>query len=64
MHPDDDNGRLPTADRPFRVLPLAGSGRRQYNCPGVDAKSRAPMLRVAAGLPQAWESDYEDLGNA
>jgi NADPH-dependent FMN reductase len=63
MRPDDDNGKLPPAERPFRVLILAGSDRRQYNCPGVDSKSRTLMLRMADRLPQAWEIDYEDLGN-
>ena len=63
MKPNDDNGRLPTSQRPFRVLILSGSERRQYNCPGVDSKSRALMLRMADRLPQDWEIDYEDLGN-
>ena len=63
MKPDDDHGKLPTAERPFRVLVVSGSGRRQYNCPGVDAKSRALMFRMADRLPQGWEVDVEDLGN-
>jgi hypothetical protein len=63
MKPDDTNGHRPTAERPFRVLVLAGSDRRQYNCPGVDSKARALMLRMAESLPQEWEIDYEDLGN-
>lgn len=63
MKPNDENGKLPTEQRPFRVLIIAGSGRRQYNCPGVDSKSRALMLRMAERLPQDWEIDYEDLGN-
>src|SRR5256714_8530549 len=63
MKPNDENGNLPTAKRPFRVLIIAGSDRRQYNCPGVDSKSRTLMLRVADRLPQEWEIDYEDLGN-
>ncbi len=63
MKPNDDNGKLPTSARPFRVLIISGSGRRQYNCPGVDAKSRTLMLRMAERLPQEWEIDYEDLGN-
>ncbi|MEP7156362.1 MAG: NAD(P)H-dependent oxidoreductase [Betaproteobacteria bacterium] len=63
MKPDDGNGRLPTAERPYRVLIISGSDRRQYNCPGVDSKSRALMLRMAERLPQEWEIDYEDLGN-
>jgi len=63
MKPNDKNGTLPTEQRPFRVLVIAGSNRRQYNCPGVDSKSRALMLRMAGSLPQDWEIDIEDLGN-
>jgi len=63
MKPNDDNGRLPPSERPLRVLILSGSGRREYNCPGVDSKSRALMLRMADRLPQEWEIDLEDLGN-
>ena len=63
MKPNDDNGKLPTSQRPYRVLILSGSNRRQYNCPGVDSKSRSLMLRMAERLPQEWEIDYEDLGN-
>jgi len=63
MKPDDDRARLPTAERPFRVLLLSGSNRRQYNCPGVDSKSRSLIFRMADRLPKAWEIDCEDLGN-
>jgi hypothetical protein len=63
MRPNDANGRLPPSERPFRVLIVAGSDRRQYNCPGVDSKSRALMLRMARRLPDDWEIDIEDLGN-
>jgi len=63
MKPNDANGHLPTADRPFRVLLVSGSQRRQYNCPGVDSKSRTLMLRMADRLPAEWEIDLEDLGN-
>lgn len=63
MKPNDESGKLPTSERPFRVLIISGSDRRQYNCPGVDSKSRALMLRMADLLPQEWEIDYEDLGN-
>src|SRR6476661_2168595 len=63
MTPNDANGHLPTAERPFRVLIISGSDRRQYNCPGVDSKSRMLMLRMADRLPQEWEIDVEDLGN-
>ena len=63
MKPDDGNGKLPTSERPFRVLILAGSNRRQFNCPGVDSKARMLMLRMSERLPQDWEIDFEDLGN-
>jgi multimeric flavodoxin WrbA len=63
MKPNDESAKLPTAERPFRVLIISGSDRRQYNCPGVDSKSRTLMLRMAEMLPQEWEIDYEDLGN-
>ncbi|HXG86894.1 MAG TPA: NAD(P)H-dependent oxidoreductase [Vicinamibacterales bacterium] len=63
MKPNDANGALPLEQRPFRVLVLAGSDRRQYNCPGVDGKARTLALRVAERLPAAWEIDLEDLGN-
>jgi hypothetical protein len=63
MKPNDDNAKLSTQQRPFRILIISGSDRRQYNCPGVDSKSRMLMLRMAANLPQDWEIDYEDLGN-
>lgn len=63
MRPEDKNGALPLDQRPLRVMLISGSNRRQYNCPGVDSKSRAFMLRMAEQLPQEWEIDYEDLSN-
>ena len=63
MRPNDANGKLPPDDRPFRVLLIAGSDRRQYDCPGIDSKARALMFRMADRLPQEWEIDLEDLGN-
>jgi multimeric flavodoxin WrbA len=63
VKPDDANGQLPPEQRPFRILVISGSDRRQYNCPGVDSKSRALMLRMAERLPENWEIDLEDLGN-
>jgi len=63
MKPNDANGKLPPDDRPFRVLLLAGSDRRQYDCPGIDSKARALMFRMGDRLPQEWEIDLEDLGN-
>jgi hypothetical protein len=63
MRPNDENGKLPATQRPFRVLIISGSDRRQYNCPGVDSKSRTLMQRMAERLPQEWGIDYEDLGN-
>lgn len=47
----------------IRVFLISGSGRRQYNCPGVDSKSRALMLRMKQSLPNDWEIDIEDIGN-
>ena len=52
MKPDDKNGNLPVEQRPYRIFLIAGSNRRQYNCPGVDSKARALMLRMAERLPQ------------
>jgi hypothetical protein len=63
VKPNDENGRLPLDERPFRVLIVSSSNRRQYNCPGVDSKARALMLRMSDRLPADWEIDYEDLGN-
>lgn len=63
MEPDDANGTRPLGERPLRVLVISGSDRREFNCPGVDSKSRMLMLRMAARLPADWEIDLEDLGN-
>ncbi len=63
MKPDDKSAKLPPSQRHFRILIISGSDRRQYNCPGIDGKSRALMLKMAERLPQDWEIDYEDLGN-
>lgn len=63
MKPNDENAALPPGERPFRILLISGSQRRQFNCPGVDSKSRMLMLRMAERLPAEWEVDYEDLGN-
>lgn len=48
---------------PIRVLLIAGSQRRQYNCPGVDGKARTFMKRMASRLPESWRVDECDLGN-
>ena len=45
------------------MLLIAGSNRRQYDCPGIDSKARTLMFRMADQLPHAWEIDLEDLGN-
>jgi hypothetical protein len=63
MKPNDKNAGFPPEKRPFRVLLIAGSQRRQYNCPGVDSKSRTLLFRMADQLPKEWEIDIEDLGN-
>ena len=61
--PVDEKSTTEPGDRPLRVLLIAGSDRRQYNCPGVDSKARAFMLRMADRLAGQWELDLEDLGN-
>jgi hypothetical protein len=63
MKLDDRSGRLDVSERPFRVLLIAGSDRRQYDCAGVDSKARTLMFRMSDRLPQDWEIDVEDLGN-
>jgi hypothetical protein len=63
VKPNDANGALPPHKRPFRVFVIAGSNRRQYDCPGIDSKARTLMFRMADRLPQDWEIDVEDLGN-
>jgi hypothetical protein len=63
VKPNDANGHLPTSQRPFRILIIAGSDRRQYDCPGVDSKARTLMFRMADRMPAEWEVDYEDIGN-
>jgi len=63
MKPNDANGALAPSERPFRVLLIAGSDRRQYDCPGADSKARTLMFRMADRLPPDWEIDVEDLGN-
>ena len=63
MKPNDANGARAAEDRPFRVLLIAGSDRRQYDCPGADSKARTLMFRMADRLPHEWEIDLEDLGN-
>jgi len=63
MKADDTRAPLPPSERPLRVLLIAGSDRRQYDCPGADSKARTLMLRMHDRLPQAWEIDIEDIGN-
>jgi hypothetical protein len=48
---------------PPRVLLIAGSQRRERNCPGLDSKARAFMLRMSAAFRQRFEIDELDLGN-
>ena len=58
MNANDEKGKLPTGERPFRILIICGSDRRQYNRPCVDAKSRTLMLRMAEHLPQQSSSAW------
>ncbi len=53
----------PRQDVRPRVLLIAGSSRRQYNCPGVDGKARTLMQRMADRLAERFEVDVEDLAN-
>lgn len=69
MKPNEENGKLPTAKRPFRVLVIAGSNRRQYNCPGVDSsladlRLKWRELRMGMGKAPAGSSParQEELG--
>lgn len=63
MNPDDLTASHNREVRPVRVLLLAGSNRRQYDCPGIDSKARTLLFRMADRLPQEWMIDVEDLGN-
>jgi hypothetical protein len=47
----------------LRLLLISGSQRRQYNCPGVDGKSRTFMKRMARQLEGAFQLDEVDLAN-
>jgi hypothetical protein len=47
----------------LRILLIAGSQRRQYNCPGVDGKARTFMKRMARRLANDFELDEVDLAN-
>jgi len=49
--------------RKLRVLVIAGSGRRQNGCPGLDSKARALALRMVDALPGDLLVDWEDIGN-
>jgi hypothetical protein len=46
-----------------RVLLIAGSQRREHNCPGLDSKARTFMLRMSQALQSRFEIDQVDLGN-
>ena len=61
--PETAAAPAPAEPRKLRVLLIAGSNRRQFNCPGVDSKARMLMNRLADHLPATWTVDTEDLGN-
>ena len=46
MKPNDKNAKLPLEQRPFCVLIISGSNKRQYNCPGVDSKFRKMSMQT------------------
>jgi multimeric flavodoxin WrbA len=47
----------------LRILVIAGSQRRQYNCPGVDGKARTFLKRMVRTLEGEFEIDEVDLAN-
>lgn len=47
----------------LRILLIAGSQRRQYNCPGVDGKARTFLNRAAKRLSHEFTIDEVDLAN-
>ncbi|MBC7398136.1 MAG: flavodoxin family protein [Bdellovibrionales bacterium] len=61
MNKSEDSKVRPEA--PLRVLLIAASQRRQYNCPGIDGKARSLLLRMREQLPKHWEIDVEDISN-
>lgn len=61
--PEQPSTAQQSPERTLRVLVIAGSDRRQYNCPGVDSKARTLALRMSDRLPRHWQVDFEDLGN-
>ena len=61
----DDHFEKPavTAERPLKILIIAGSQRRLNSCPGMDSKARALMHRMVGRMPPGWQVDHEDIGN-
>lgn len=51
------------ANSPIRVLVVAGSGRRETNCPAADSKAVFFAERVKEKLPKDWVVDVLNLGN-
>jgi hypothetical protein len=49
MKPNDENGKLPVSERPFRVLIISGSDRRQYN---LILPMPGPLLALSTGMDQ------------
>ena len=59
MKPNDENAKITPEQRPFRILIISGSDRRQYNS-RVDSKSRTLMLKMAEMLPKDWDKKNWD----
>jgi hypothetical protein len=49
--------QIPTGVKTFQSINYSSSDIRQYNCPGMDSKSRTVMLNMAEMLPRDWEID-------
>jgi len=50
-------------NKKIRVLVIAGSSRRETNCPGADSKAKFLGERVKQLLPKDWIVDFFNIGN-
>lgn len=49
MKPNDKNAALRVEQHPFRVMIIAGSQRKQYNCPCVDETEGEKIKKLNEG---------------
>ncbi len=50
-------------NKPIRVLLIAGSARKETNCPAADSKASFLIQRIKKKLPNAWIIDTLNLAN-